>query len=122
MYVRPSLRLANISKVHSRRSFAIGIPYSWGIIQNSLTQQNLAADGTLAFVGSLSTAFIAFAAFLNTRIIRWVGTRNACLISIALLALGQILSGFSTKSVGGLFVTNGVCAGFGTGLGFMVGF
>ncbi|VDC02723.1 unnamed protein product [Peniophora sp. CBMAI 1063] len=100
-------------------SFAVGITYSWGVIQNSLTQQNLAPDGTLAFIGSTSTSFIAFAAFLNTRIIRWVGTRNAGLISIALLALGQILSSFSTKSVGGLFVTNGICTGFGTGLGFM---
>ncbi|VDC02725.1 unnamed protein product [Peniophora sp. CBMAI 1063] len=100
-------------------SFAIGLTYSWGVIQNSLTRQNLAPDGTLAFIGSTSTSLVAFAAFLNARIIRWIGTRNAALVSVAFLALGQILSSFSTKNVGGLFVTNGVCTGFGVSLAFM---
>ncbi|KAI0028219.1 MFS general substrate transporter [Vararia minispora EC-137] len=100
-------------------SFSVGLTYSWGVIQASLTRSHLASDGVLSFVGSTATSLVAFAAFLNTRIIRWIGTRNAGLAAVMFLALGQILSSFSTRSVGGLFVTTGIVTGFGLSLGFM---
>jgi cyanate permease len=99
---------------------AIGLTYSWGVIQASLTREQLASDGTLSFIGSLSTSLVAIAAFLNTRVVRWLGTRNSGLVSVAFIGLGQILCGSATRSVSGLFVANGLVTGYGVSLGFMV--
>ncbi|KAI0052251.1 MFS general substrate transporter [Auriscalpium vulgare] len=100
-------------------SFSVGVVYSWGVIQARLTASHLASDATLSFVGSTAASFVAFAALVNVRLIRLLGTRNAALVGSFLLGLGQILSGWSTGSVGGLFVTNGVVMGFGVSLSFM---
>ncbi|KAI0319530.1 MFS general substrate transporter [Amylostereum chailletii] len=100
-------------------SFSIGLVYSWGAIQSRLTESHLAPDGTLSFIGSTAASFVAFAAFLNARLIRLFGTRNAALLGCAIMGGGQVLSGWSTGSVGGLFVTNGVVMGFGISLSFL---
>ncbi|KAI0319532.1 major facilitator superfamily domain-containing protein [Amylostereum chailletii] len=101
------------------RSFSVGLVYSWGVIQARLTASHLAPDGTLSFVGSSAASFISFGAFANAHIIRRLGTRNAALLACNFLGGGQVLSGWSTRSVGGLFVTNGVVMGFGVGLAFL---
>lgn len=98
----------------------MGLSYSWGVIQARLAAENLAPDSTLAFIGSITIGFISFGAIINSRILRAIGTRNSALLGCSLLGFGQILSGFATKSVGGLFVTNGVVVGTGTSLCFMV--
>ncbi|KAH9171481.1 major facilitator superfamily domain-containing protein [Lactarius sanguifluus] len=56
---------------------------------------------------------------INVRLIRWFGTRKACVLGCFFLGLGPLLNGFATKSYGGLFVTNGLILGFGTSLTFM---
>ncbi|KAI0067283.1 MFS general substrate transporter [Artomyces pyxidatus] len=99
--------------------FFVGLGYSWGVIQARLTASHLATDSTLSFIGSTTVAFISFAALLNARLIRWLGTRNAALLACFCLGAGQILNGWSAGSVGGLFITNGVVMGFGTSLCFM---
>jgi hypothetical protein len=104
----------------AHRFFYVGLTYSWGIIQAKLASEHLAPDSTLAFIGSTSVAFISFTAIINTRLIRLLGTRNVALLACSLLGIGQVLSGWTTKSVSGLFVTNGVIMGFGCSLCFMV--
>lgn len=104
----------------AHRFFYVGLTYSWGIIQAKLASEHLAPDSTLAFIGSTSVAFISFAAIINSRLIRLLGTRNAAILACSLLSIGQILSGWATRSVGGLFVTNGVVMGIGCSLCFMV--
>ena len=98
----------------------VGISYSWGVVQTRLVQDHLGSDGVLSFVGSTAVALISVVAFINTRIIRWLGTRHAAFLAMILIALGQILSGWTTGSVGGLFVTNGLVMGLGFSLAFMV--
>ena len=98
----------------------MGATYSWGVIQARLAADNLGPNSTLAFIGSISASWIALGAIVSGRLIRLVGSRNAGLLACFLLGLGQVLSGFSTGSVGGLFVTNGIVTGVGTCLGFMV--
>jgi len=93
--------------------------YSWGIVQARLTQSRLASVSQLSFIGSTTIALISVAALINVRLIRWLGTRNACMLGCFFLGLGPLLNGFATKSYGGLFVTNGLILGFGTSLTFM---
>ncbi|MCJ1396541.1 hypothetical protein MMC18_009432 [Xylographa bjoerkii] len=98
----------------------VGTTYSWGIIQAALISQKLSSPSTLSFVGSLTAACISALALVNARVIRLLGARNTALLGICFLALGEILSGFSTHNIGGLFVTAGVIMGVGTSLCFMV--
>lgn len=92
----------------------IGTAYSWGIFQAALVRVGLSSSSTLAFVGSLAAACISFFGILNARIIRKLGTRWSASVGIFLLGLGEVLSGFTTNNVGGLFVTAGVLMGAGT--------
>ncbi|KAL3456487.1 major facilitator superfamily domain-containing protein [Aspergillus heterothallicus] len=91
----------------------IGTSYSWGIIQAALVKEGVSSASTLAFVGSLAVACISFLGVLNARLIRLLGTRACAVLGVALLSMGEILSGFALKSIGGLFVTAGAVMGVG---------
>ncbi|KAL2830368.1 major facilitator superfamily domain-containing protein [Aspergillus pseudoustus] len=91
----------------------IGTSYSWGIIQAALVKEGVSSASTLAFVGSLAVACISFLGVLNARLIRLLGTRACAVLGVVLLGMGEILSGFAFKSIGGLFVTAGAVMGIG---------
>jgi hypothetical protein len=91
----------------------VGTTYSWGVIQASLVAQGLTSTSTLSFVGSVTVALNALLALVSARVIRLFGARTTGMLGIALLSAGEILSGFSTKNVGGLFFTTGVIMGIG---------
>ena len=92
----------------------VGTVYSWGVMQAALFKQGLSSPPTLSWIGSLSFACISFLALVNARVIRLLGARKTALLGVSMLALGEILSGFLTHHVGGLFVTTGVVSGIGT--------
>lgn len=100
--------------------FFVGTSYSWGVIQSRLVKDGLAPASTLAFVGSLVPACIAFFAIINAKVIRVLGARNTGFIGVTLLGLGTLLAGWATESVPGLFITIGLISGVGTSLCFMV--
>lgn len=97
-----------------------GTIYSWGIIQASLISQGLSSPSTLSFVGSVSCVLIVILAIVNARVIRLLGARNTSMMGVSLVALGEILSGFATRSIGALFFTAGVIMGVGVSLCFLV--
>lgn len=82
--------------------------------QAALVERGLSSPSTLSFVGSLTTACISFLAVLNARVIRKLGSRITALLGVLLVGLGEILSGFATENIGGLFMTSGVITGIGT--------
>ena len=92
----------------------VGTAYSWGVIQAALVKQRLSSPSTLSFIGSLAVSFNSTLAIINARMIRKVGARNMALVGVGLLGLGEILSGFLTHQLGGLFVTAGIIMGVGT--------
>jgi hypothetical protein len=92
----------------------VGTTYSWGIIQADLVQRGLSTPATLSFIGSLTVTCIAALAVINAKIIRMLGARRTATLGISFLGLGEILGGFSTNNVGGLFVTVGMIMGIGT--------
>ncbi|KAL4916052.1 MFS general substrate transporter [Aspergillus aurantiobrunneus] len=98
----------------------IGTSYSWGILQAALVKEGVSSASTLAFVGSLAVACISFLGILNARLIRMFGTRVCALLGVVLLGMGEVLSGFALRSIGGLFVTAGAVMGIGISLCFMV--
>jgi len=98
----------------------VGTIYSWGIIQAALFEEKLSSPSTLSFIGSLASACISLLALMNARVIRLLGARNTALLGTFLFSLGELLSGFTTHNVGGLFATTGVIMGVGTSLIFMV--
>ncbi|KIJ69501.1 hypothetical protein HYDPIDRAFT_24336 [Hydnomerulius pinastri MD-312] len=100
-------------------AFFVGGSYSWGVMQAALANEKLAPDSTLAFIGSVAVSWVAFGAVPNSRVIRWLGTRNGAILGCCLLGVGQILNGFSANSVGGLFFTNGIILGLGNSLCFL---
>ncbi|KAK7542689.1 major facilitator superfamily domain-containing protein [Phyllosticta citribraziliensis] len=98
----------------------IGTSYCWGIIQDALVQQGVSTASTLAFVGSLTVACNAIFAPVSSRVLRWIGSRPTAFIGVSLLSGGQIISGFCTHSVPGLFVCTGVIMGAGISLCYIV--
>lgn len=98
----------------------VGTAYSWGVIQAALVKDHVSSPSTLSFVGSLTTTFISILALVNAGVIRKIGARSTAMLGVGLLGGGGILSSFSARNVGGLFVTTGVVAGVGGSLQFMV--
>ncbi|RAL14111.1 monocarboxylate transporter [Aspergillus homomorphus CBS 101889] len=97
----------------------IGTSYCWGVLQAALVQEGLASASTLAFVGSLATACIAFLGIANAQLIRKLDTQTSALLGVFALGMGSILSGFSCRNIAGLFITQGVVFGVGISLCFM---
>jgi hypothetical protein len=91
----------------------IGTSYCWGVLQAALVKEGISPASTLAFVGSLATACISFLGIINANIIRKLGPRVSALLGIFFLGLGEVLSGFATENIGGLFATAGVVMGIG---------
>lgn len=98
----------------------VGTTYCWGIIQSALVSEGLATPATLSYVGSLTVTFISILALASAHVTTHLGARNTAVLGVSLLGLGGILSGFATRSVAGLFLTNGFVTGIGVALCFMV--
>jgi hypothetical protein len=92
----------------------VGTSYSWGVLQAALVKSGFSSPSTLSFVGSLTAACISFLGVLNGRVIRKLGSRWTAMLGILFLGGGEVLSGFSTGNIGGLFFTTGVITGVGT--------
>jgi MFS family permease len=97
----------------------IGTTYCWGVIQGGLVKEGLASPSTLSFVGSVAVALNAFLAIGSARIIRRFGVRATAMAGICFLGGGEILGGFCTHNLVGLFATAGFTLGIGVSMCFM---
>ncbi|EPS45972.1 hypothetical protein H072_11 [Dactylellina haptotyla CBS 200.50] len=97
----------------------VGTTYCWGVIQGALVEQGLASASTLSFIGSVAVALNAFLAILSARVIRRFGVRVTAMAGMCFLGGGEILGGFFTNSLIGLFATAGFTLGIGVSLCFM---
>ena len=93
--------------------WSVGTVYCWGVVQAALFQNGVSSPSTLSWIGSLAFACIALLAIVNARVIGLLDARMTAFIGLSTLLSGQILSGFLTEHVGGLFVTAGIGAGVG---------
>src|ERR1700709_2436115 len=97
-----------------------GINNSWGVMQAALFKEGLTSTSTLSFVGSLSITCCVILSLPSVRFMRLVGARNAALIGITMLGLGELMSGFTVYNIAGLFGTAGILYGAGSSLCFMI--
>jgi MFS family permease len=97
----------------------VGTTYCWGVIQGALVEQKLSSASTLSWIGSLAVALNAILAIVSARVIRRIGARWTAVLGILFLSSGEILAGFATRSVGALFLTEGITLGVGVSLCFM---
>ncbi|KAK0818028.1 hypothetical protein LTR75_002746 [Friedmanniomyces endolithicus] len=95
-----------------------GFTGSWGVIQSHLLQTSLpdVPTSTITFVGSLATAATVAFGLASVRLTRLIGARLGAVAGVTLLGLAQVLSGFTTSQVGGLFGLSGVMVGLGMSL------
>lgn len=63
---------------------------------------------------------IAAFALINARLVRVLGARTTGLLGIFLMGIGQTAASFTTRSIGGMFGTEGILMGVGVSLCFMV--
>lgn len=97
--------------------WAVGTTYAWGVIQRTLVNDGLAGPAVVSFIGSLQAAMVSLCATSNAWLLQYLGPRRTALTGVALIGGGEILSGFTTTNLGGLFVTSGVMFGLGARYG-----
>ncbi|KAK5726658.1 hypothetical protein LTR15_002546 [Elasticomyces elasticus] len=100
-----------------------GFTGSWGVLQSHLLETSLqnVPTSTITFVGSLLTAAAVAFGLVIVRITRFIGARYSAIIGVLLLGMGQLLSGFTTSQVGGLFGLSGFMAGLGSAFLYSTG-
>ena len=98
----------------------LGLTYSYGIVQLYLVEYKLAKISTLSFVGSLAASISPLAGTIVVRVIRKVGYSATACLGGFLLGLGELTASWSTRSVPGFFVTQGLIFGMGAALCFLV--
>ncbi len=99
-----------------------GLSGAWGVVQSALLESSLegTSPSTVTFIGSLGLASVVALSLLGTSFMRLVGARVAAVIGVLFLGIGEIASGWTTSSVGGLFGTSGVLFGLGYCLCFAI--
>lgn len=100
--------------------WSIGVSYSWGVMQQGLIDEGFSTAQVLPWVGSLCVAMVSISAIINARILRSLGSQRTSLLGVILLVVGGVISSFSTRNIGGLFVGTGIVTGQGLSLCFMV--
>ncbi|WVW86317.1 hypothetical protein I302_108359 [Kwoniella bestiolae CBS 10118] len=96
----------------------LGGVYSWGIFQDALHAEQLAPSSTLAFIGSTQATLEGLCAIPISALVARFGNKNVAVVGAILSGLGPILASWCTKSVAGLFVTEGFMFGAGQALCF----
>ena len=98
---------------------ALGAVYAWSVFRIPLTRDYnwTVSEVTVAF--ELAILVLGFAAFLGGLWMQRVGPRRVALFAAVLYGLGTVLAGLSHK-LAMLYLTYGVIAGAGLGLGYIV--
>ncbi|KAM3456853.1 hypothetical protein MY3296_001511 [Beauveria thailandica] len=100
--------------------WGVGTTYAWGVIQRALVRDGLAGPAVVSFIGSLQAAMVSLCATANAWLLQRLGPRRTALTGVALMGGCEMLSSFTTRNLGGLFVTSGVMFGLGASFIFCV--
>ncbi|KAM3511339.1 hypothetical protein MY11210_005012 [Beauveria gryllotalpidicola] len=100
--------------------WGVGTTYAWGVIQRTLVRDGLAGPAVVSFIGSLQAAMVSLCATASAWLLQRLGPRRTALTGVALMGGCEVLSSFTTRNLGGLFVTSGVMFGLGASFIFCV--
>jgi OFA family oxalate/formate antiporter-like MFS transporter len=99
---------------------ALGAVYAWSVFRKPLSDHFDTSVSKVNIIFSLAILFLGFAAYFGGRWMGKVGPRRVGMAAGVLYGVGIILASFSSSSIVLLYLTYGVLAGTGIGLGYIV--
>ncbi len=99
---------------------ALGAVYAWSVFRDPLTQQYGTSVTAVNFTFSITILTLGFAAFAGGLWMARSGPRIVAITAGALYGLGIFLASFADNSLTLLYLTYGLIAGAGIGLGYIV--
>jgi OFA family oxalate/formate antiporter-like MFS transporter len=99
---------------------ALGAVYAWSVFRVPLSEHFGTSVSSVNLIFSLSILFLGFAAYFGGLWMGKSGPRRVGMAAGVLYGLGIILTSVSSSSIVLLYLTYGVLAGVGIGLGYIV--
>ncbi|GHJ86260.1 hypothetical protein NliqN6_2662 [Naganishia liquefaciens] len=100
----------------------LGVFYAWGVVQDALYKQGLAKSRILSVIGGLSAFWIGPGCLLASWMLKRLSHRMTALIGVIGMAVSLFLSGFATKSVGGMIFLQGFVFGLSGAVVFLTAY
>jgi len=99
---------------------ALGAVYAWSVFRKPLAAELGASVSAVNLTFTITIAMLGAGAFVGGVILPRVGPRAVGILAGVLYGAGTFFSGYAGGDVRLLYVTYGVIAGFGIGLGYIV--
>ena len=99
---------------------ALGAVYAWSVFRKPLSGEYDASVSTVNIAFTLTIVFLGLAAYFGGLWMGKVGPRKVAMTAGLLYGAGVILASLASSSVVLLYLTYGVIAGIGIGLGYIV--
>jgi OFA family oxalate/formate antiporter-like MFS transporter len=99
---------------------ALGAVYAWSVFRKPLSEHFDTSVASVNLIFSLAILALGFAAYFGGRWMGNVGPRKVGIAAGLLYGAGIILASFSSSSIVLLYLTYGLIAGAGIGLGYIV--
>src|SRR5215218_4919384 len=99
---------------------ALGAVYAWSVFRKPLSEHFDTSVSRVNLIFSLAILALGFAAYFGGRWMGRVGPRRVGMAAGVLYGAGIILASLSSSSILLLYLTYGVLAGIGIGLGYIV--
>ena len=99
---------------------ALGAVYAWSVFRKPLSQEYGASVSEVNLAFTLTIVFLGVTAYFGGRWMERVGPRRVAFAAAGLYGAGVILSSLTQGSIVLLYLTYGVLAGVGLGLGYIV--
>lgn len=99
---------------------ALGAVYAWSVFRKPLAAELGASVAAINLTFTITIAMLGLGAFVGGAILPRVGPRAVGILAGVLYGAGTFFSGYAGGNLALLYVTYGVIAGFGIGLGYIV--
>jgi OFA family oxalate/formate antiporter-like MFS transporter len=99
---------------------ALGAVYAWSVFRKPLSEEFDASVSSVNIAFTLTIVFLGVSAYFGGLWMGKVGPRKVAITAGLLYGAGIILASFSSSSLTLLYLTYGVIAGVGIGLGYIV--
>jgi len=99
---------------------ALGAVYAWSVFRMPLSEEFGASVSAVNTTFTLTIVFLGVSAYFGGRLMERIGPRKVAFAAAGLYGAGVILSSLTSSSIVLLYLTYGVLAGIGLGLGYIV--
>ena len=99
---------------------ALGAVYAWSVFREALSEEFGASVSAVNTTFTLTIVFLGVSAYFGGRLMERIGPRKVAFAAAGLYGAGVILSSLTSGSIVLLYLSYGVLAGIGLGLGYIV--